>query len=514
MHCSLFRVICLFLACLFIGSATLSGDGMKIPAEGVRAYPDIPFQEAFIAHRDGVETLIIQSSIDGEGESFGWVVPVPAAPTNFEAVSPGVFDVLGQAVAPKIEVSADAWPLWLAGGVLFVIGMSLLLGEKSLLNVLVFIILILLVTAMTIPAFTKVRSAGKSVAVGVTIENQMVVGNYDVVVLSGESAAPLNAWLQENGFQSLPAEADEIVDEYLGKGWRFVATRLRRGGSDGNVLSPHPLRMDFPAKQPVYPMRLTALNAGPEGMRLELFIAAGGTPVAPQSMTIEESSRLQMSERSVSLANQVVPVFETSRGQTLAMDHLMPLLWDDAQLSRLSGRFFKRDMMEDILLDIGERETRRARYYSQRAANQWGSGLGSLNGGAVFLLIIWGAKREKKHGKLATFIVSAVAAGGAVLAVMIIVGAILPVVKTNYQPPLKLWANDLRMGLSIAQQYVIEQPAERLTDYLQAGYWGEPPIEEASPGDYVLLDDEGETVIRFFDYDGAPIDIRASDFAE
>lgn len=511
MKISAVRLLCvLSLWLLYVGAAY--GDGMKIPQQGVRAYPDIPYQEAFIAHRDGVQTLIIQSTIDGEGESFGWVVPVPAAPTHFEAVAPGVFDVLKQAVAPEVEMRADAWPLWMAGGVFFILGVSILLGGKNRLSLLVFVLLLALLYAMSIPAFQKVRGYENGGAFGVVIERQEVVGNYEVTVLSGESAAPLNQWLAENNYQALPTEAEAIVDDYLREGWRFVATRLRRDGPSGDVLAPHPLRMDFRSEAPVYPMRLTALNAGAQGMQLELFVAANGTPQTPPTMTVEESTRLVASKRSVFLTSQTTPVFKTGHGKTLALSDLMPLLWEGAQLTRVTGHFDRRAMTEDIRLEIGSAHNERAHYFSQKAASQWGLGIGVLVGGVMFLLIVWAAKREGKHGKFAIFIVSVATTGGAVLAVSILVSALLPVVKTSDQLPPKLFALDLRIAVSLAQQYMLEQPDVPPAQFMLASYSGKLPIEEASPGNYVILEQGGETVIRFFDYDGAPIDIRTSDF--
>ena len=57
------------------GAMDAWGDGCKFAAAGVKELPDIPFQRAVVAHRDGVERLVIESSLDGEGKGFAWVIP-------------------------------------------------------------------------------------------------------------------------------------------------------------------------------------------------------------------------------------------------------------------------------------------------------------------------------------------------------------------------------------------------------------------------------------------------------
>ena len=58
-----------------LGGVDAWGDGCKFPLAGVRDLPDIPFQRAVVAHRDGVEQLLIESSLDGAGKGFAWVIP-------------------------------------------------------------------------------------------------------------------------------------------------------------------------------------------------------------------------------------------------------------------------------------------------------------------------------------------------------------------------------------------------------------------------------------------------------
>ena len=70
----------------------------------------------------------------------------------------------------------------------------------------------------------------------------------------------------------MPTAAKAVVTDYIRAGWVFVAAELRRDA--GGVSYPHPIALTFPAKEPVYPMRLTGQSGGP--VALDLYVIADG----------------------------------------------------------------------------------------------------------------------------------------------------------------------------------------------------------------------------------------------
>src|SRR5205823_524819 len=52
------------------------------------------------------------------------------------------------------------------------------------------------------------------------------VGAYEVAVLSAEDASGLDHWLESNGY-SVPQGKSALIDEYIRKGWYFVAARIQ-----------------------------------------------------------------------------------------------------------------------------------------------------------------------------------------------------------------------------------------------------------------------------------------------
>jgi hypothetical protein len=79
-----------------------SADGKFIPEIGVKP-PDMPIQRALVKYRDGIETLVIEATFEGEGKNFGWIIPVPSIPQKFERVSPGFLNTLSFQLNYKIK---------------------------------------------------------------------------------------------------------------------------------------------------------------------------------------------------------------------------------------------------------------------------------------------------------------------------------------------------------------------------------------------------------------------------
>jgi hypothetical protein len=95
------QIVLVFLLVLAVCEFSFA-DGFYVP-EVRRNLPDIPIQRALIKYRDGSETLIIESTLDGGGRNFGWVIPVPGEPLRFEKISPGLLKTLSVQIRPKIN---------------------------------------------------------------------------------------------------------------------------------------------------------------------------------------------------------------------------------------------------------------------------------------------------------------------------------------------------------------------------------------------------------------------------
>ena len=60
---------------------------------------------------------------------------------------------------------------------------------------------------------------------GVTIEAQYTVGEYDIVILSAKQSDGLETWLHENGYR-IPAGASRALKPYLRQDMKFFVAKV------------------------------------------------------------------------------------------------------------------------------------------------------------------------------------------------------------------------------------------------------------------------------------------------
>ena len=108
------------------------------------------------------------------------------------------------------------------------------------------------------------RGGGGSSAarLGVKVEAQFSVAEYDIVVLSAKDSAGLDTWLRQEHY-NIPPGAEATLRPYVAAGTKFFVAKVdadRVSYSDGRaVLSP--LRVSYESEDFALPMRLGLLNA-------------------------------------------------------------------------------------------------------------------------------------------------------------------------------------------------------------------------------------------------------------
>src|SRR3954468_12110033 len=68
-------------------------------------------------------------------------------------------------------------------------------------------------------------SASRARSLGVTIEAQYTVGEYDILILSAQQSTGLESWLRENGYK-IPAGASSVLATYLKQNMRFFVAKV------------------------------------------------------------------------------------------------------------------------------------------------------------------------------------------------------------------------------------------------------------------------------------------------
>ena len=120
------------------------------------------------------------------------------------------------------------------------------------------------------PAAVEEAERGKD-ALGVTIEAEYTVGEYDIQILSAEQSDGLAAWLDQNGY-NLPAGAESALGSYIKQGTKFFVARVNlEEQAETGLQYLRPLQIAFESPKFMLPIRLGTVNA--DGKQ-ELFVFA------------------------------------------------------------------------------------------------------------------------------------------------------------------------------------------------------------------------------------------------
>lgn len=117
------------------------------------------------------------------------------------------------------------------------------------------------------PAAASPRARDKSL--GITIEAQYTVGEYDILILSAKESAGLETWLTEHDYK-IPNGASPVLHSYLKQGMKFFVAKVNVGEQAKLGLTHlRPLQIAFASPKFMLPIRLGTVNA--DGAQ-ELFI--------------------------------------------------------------------------------------------------------------------------------------------------------------------------------------------------------------------------------------------------
>jgi len=198
--------------------------------------------------RDGDRTVVTMASdYRGDASEFAMVIPVVDVPERgqINVANPALMDHLDAYTAPRLVEYFDANPceqrvFERRRGVQFS-------------------------QAAPLPSI----AAEKAEDLGVTIEAEYEVGEYDILILSAEESDGLITWLNQEGY-NIPDGAEETVGAYLRRGMKFFVAKVSLERHDGNA-DLRPIQVAYEDEEFMLPIRLGTVNA--EGKQ-ELFVFA------------------------------------------------------------------------------------------------------------------------------------------------------------------------------------------------------------------------------------------------
>jgi hypothetical protein len=369
-------IIILLTLLLFVPAAI--ADGAFIPATAT-AKVTISDQRALIHFADGIQTLVIDTSLTSSETNLAWIVPLPAEP-ELEATTRGLFTTLAMITAPRIfHDQSHGWigVAVLIGSLAFVIGVCIRKHPRRT-DIVVLYVFGLLFAGLMLPALAKGHAGVSATNSTIAILSRETVGSYDTVTLRTTDAAELLEWLNEQGFET-PRDHLPVLQQYARDGWVFVAARVRADAS-GGPLRVHPVAFRFPTDRAVYPLKLTAVNNGE--CRFELYVF-GDRRAAIPGWKVERCGRLV--QQDVALYRQL-----PKDGLALAHPELIRLAGKSDVGTKLSATLTPAQMAEDAWVGWESFSEKHPLVFSRQGARKLALNIlvcGAIAVGAGFYLL-------------------------------------------------------------------------------------------------------------------------------
>jgi hypothetical protein len=200
--------------------------------------------------RDGDRTVMTMTNdFKGELKEFAVVIPVPTF-LKREQIHVGeksLVDHLDAYSAPRLVEYFDADPCRIT-----------MMREMAV--------------PLAAPSAAKAQDAiSRARSLGVTIDAQYTVGEYDILILSAQQSSGLEIWLRENGYK-IPAGASPVIASYLKQNMRFFVAKVNLSEQAKLGFSYlRPLQVAYESPKFMLPIRLGMVNA--DGAQ-ELFVYA------------------------------------------------------------------------------------------------------------------------------------------------------------------------------------------------------------------------------------------------
>ena len=199
--------------------------------------------------RDGDRTVLTMANdFRGDPKEFAVVVPVPTVLQRgqIHVADPALLEHLDAYSAPRLVEYFDGDPC------------ALMRMQES-------------VAGGVVGGAAAPAARDRAKSLGVTIEAEYTVGEYDILILSAQQSEGLETWLRENGYR-VPAGAARVLGSYLKQGMKFFVAKVNlEEQAKAGFTYLRPIQVAYESPKFMLPIRLGMVNA--DGAQ-ELFVFA------------------------------------------------------------------------------------------------------------------------------------------------------------------------------------------------------------------------------------------------
>jgi hypothetical protein len=248
--------------------------------------------------REGTRTVLsMQNDYQGPPESFAMVVPVPVVlqKENVKTLPREIFTRIDRLDAPRLveywerDPCAPAYP------------------RKGAAE-----------TRSRLGGMPAAAPGAQAKDLGVTIEAQFTVGEYDIVVLGAKDSSGLDTWLRHEGYK-IPEGSEPFLRPYVASGSKFFVakvdvTKVKMLGDDKKTATLSPLRFHYDAPELALPIRLGLVSsAGTQDLIVHVLghgkryeVANYPNVTIPTNLDVAESAKGEFSAFYAALFDRTV----------------------------------------------------------------------------------------------------------------------------------------------------------------------------------------------------------------
>ncbi len=140
------------------------------------------------------------------------------------------------------------------------------------------------------------QKARSEESLGVTVEEQFSVGEYDIVILSAKESDGLETWLIQNDYQ-IPRGASKLLQPYIRQDLKFFVAKVNLEEYDQNSFENlRPLAMAYESPKFMLPIRLGMINAQGDQDLLVYLLSPQGQVELTNYRTVKVPSDVEVPE--------------------------------------------------------------------------------------------------------------------------------------------------------------------------------------------------------------------------
>ena len=244
--------------------------------------------------REGTKTVLsMRNNYEGPPEDFAMVIPVPQVlkEENVLVLKDELFDRVDQLAAPRLVEYFEQDPCYQPE-----YDLELSMVEDAM------------------PTSAGGRELRKR-DLGVKVEAQFDVGEYNVVILSAKESNGLQTWLEQEKY-NIPEGAAPVLAPYIEQGQYFFVARVdpKKVKFEKGQATLSPLRFHYESEDFALPVRLGLLNAkGPQDLLVHIVSRQGRYEVAnypnvaiPTNLIVSKDTRAKFAEFYVALFDYIL----------------------------------------------------------------------------------------------------------------------------------------------------------------------------------------------------------------